>query len=272
MHWELPAKDGLPPKKWPDFPAAMLYGYQVYTTFRWPIETRWLHRHLDRLEQDAQSIGLDWRCDRENLTRHLEACFQPEIPVMRLTVVADADAYGDFFKTPPPSGRLLLSTRPLPAGRESLRLKSIRYQRPLPTIKLGAMAPLMMARRKAMANGFDDVLLMNPSGHLCEASTANIFFIREGVLYTPDPERDGCLPGITRLQVLDAAEALGIPIHTRNPVSIWALRRMDGAFLTNAVQGVELVRSVDQIAFPWLDSTTALLKKLATALSLRDKP
>ncbi|HEY9685961.1 MAG TPA: aminotransferase class IV [Coleofasciculaceae cyanobacterium] len=272
MHWELPAEEGSPPREWLNFPTALLYGYQVYTTFRWPIEARWLHRHMERLESDARAIGLDWRCDRENLTRQLEACFQQEMPVMRLTVVADADAYGDFFKAPSPSGRLLLSTRTLPAGRELLRLKSIRYQRPLPTIKLGAMAPLILTRRKAMAGGFDDVLLVSPQGHLCEASTANIFFIREGGLYTPDPERDGCLPGITRLQVLEAAETLGIPIQTKSPISVWALRRMDGAFLTNAVQGIEPVRCVDQIAFPWSDSAMELLKKLVTALSLRDKP
>jgi branched-subunit amino acid aminotransferase/4-amino-4-deoxychorismate lyase len=272
MHWELPATEGLLPTKRPDFPVALLYGYQVYTTFRWPIETRWLHRHLDRLEHDAQAIRLDWRCNRASLPQHLESCFQPETPVMRLTVFAEADGYGDFFQAQPLPGRLLLSTRTLPARRESLRLKSIRYQRPLPTIKLGAMAPLMMARRKAMASGFEDVLLVNPQGHLCEASTANIFFIREGTLYTPDPERDGCLPGITRQQVLEAAETLGIPTHTRNPVSAWALRRMEGVFLTNAVQGVEPVQSMDQIAFPWPDSATVLLKKLATALSLRDKP
>lgn len=265
MHWELPTREESPPKSWPEFPASLLYGYNVYTTFPWPCPERWFSAHLDRLRHDAASIGLLWTVDREQLKAQLADCYQPDRSVMRLTVFADVNSYGEFYKSGPVPARMVLSIRPLPLVDQPLRLKAIRYQRPLPGIKLGAMAALIWAKRQAISAGFDDVLLVNPEGYICEASTANVFFIREGTLYTPVPERDGCLPGIMREQVLEAADHLNIPLNTKIPLSVWAMPRMEAAFLTNAVQGITPVASMDQVEFAWPSSANSLVEALREA-------
>ena len=58
---------------------------------------------------------------------------------------------------------------------------------------------------KPKSQGFDEALLLNRRGHIFEASRANIFWVKDKVLYTP-PLSSGCLNGITRQQVINKPE------------------------------------------------------------------
>ena len=53
-----------------------------------------------------------------------------------------------------------------------------------------------MSKHKAEAEGYDDALMLDWRGHIAEATGANIFFVMDGELHTPDP--DCFLDGITR--------------------------------------------------------------------------
>src|SRR5690606_27964606 len=66
----------------------------------------------------------------------------------------------------------------------------------------------VLAERDARIKGFDDALILNQAGRVAEASGANVFIVRDGVLLTP-PEVDGALPGITRDTLLRCQEASG---------------------------------------------------------------
>ena len=69
----------------------------------------------------------------------------------------------------------------------------------------------MLARRRAVAAGADDVVLLDHEGNVAEAPIANVFAVKKGVLYTPSL---GCvLPGITRDAVLALAMAEGVPVQ-----------------------------------------------------------
>jgi len=94
---------------------------------------------------------------------------------------------------------------------------------------------------KAQAQGFDEALLLNRSGHIFEASRANIFWIKNKVLYTP-PLSSGCLNGITRQQVLKGAERLKISVKERN-LTPEILKEADAAFLTNSLIGIKLIET-----------------------------
>ena len=75
------------------------------------------------------------------------------------------------------------------------------------------------------------------SGHIFEASRANIFWIKDKVLYTP-PLSSGCLNGITRQQVIKQARKLRIPVKEKN-LTPEILKKSDAAFLTNSLIGIK---------------------------------
>lgn len=90
---------------------------------------------------------------------------------------------------------------------------------------------------KARSQGFDEALLLNRSGHIFEASRANIFWFKDKVLHTP-PLSSGCLNGVTRQQVIKQAVSLKIPVKEKN-LTPETLKKADAAFLTNSLIGIK---------------------------------
>jgi branched-subunit amino acid aminotransferase/4-amino-4-deoxychorismate lyase len=90
---------------------------------------------------------------------------------------------------------------------------------------------------QAKTKGFDEALLLNRRGHIFEASRANIFWVKDHVLYTP-PLSSGCLNGITRQQVLKQAANLKIPVKEKN-LTPEILKKAGTAFLTNSLIGIK---------------------------------
>lgn len=107
---------------------------------------------------------------------------------------------------------------------------------PLAGLKTTSYAERLVAVSQAREEGYDETLMFNTAGFLCEAAMANVFLVSGGILFTPSLET-GCLPGVTRAWVLETAASLGIP--TRE--CLLPDRDVSGAdevFLTSAVRGV----------------------------------
>jgi len=68
----------------------------------------------------------------------------------------------------------------------------------------------VLAKREARMQGADEALILNHAGLVAEASVANVFSVRRGLLSSP-PASDGSLEGITRDSILAIAAELGIP-------------------------------------------------------------
>jgi branched-chain amino acid aminotransferase len=79
---------------------------------------------------------------------------------------------------------------------------------------IGNYAGPRLAYLEARAAGFDDVILLGPSGQLAEAPTANLFIARGGIVATPRLN-DGILPGITRRHIIQLCNALGCTVEER---------------------------------------------------------
>jgi len=100
----------------------------------------------------------------------------------------------------------------------------------------------MLAKRAALAAGFDEVVLLDREGRVAEAPTCNVFAVRGGELVTPPLER--VLAGITRDAVLAVARAEGIPAREAH-LSPEELAEADEAFLTASSLPVQGIASVD---------------------------
>ena len=80
---------------------------------------------------------------------------------------------------------------------------------------VGGYVNMAFQKSEAELNGFDEALVLTPSGHASEASAANLFMVRGGTLITP-PVSDDILEGVTRKAILTLAADLGIPTEIRS--------------------------------------------------------
>jgi branched-chain amino acid aminotransferase len=106
--------------------------------------------------------------------------------------------------------------------RRGIRLDIASWRRPAPhTAPVHAKAAGLymiatLSKHQASDHGFDDALMFDWRGQVAEATGANAFFVRDGVLHTPTP--DAFLNGITRRTVIDLARRRGIEVVER---TIW---------------------------------------------------
>jgi branched-chain amino acid aminotransferase len=80
---------------------------------------------------------------------------------------------------------------------------------------VGGYVNMAFQKSEAELNGFDEALVLTPDGHASEASAANMFMVRDGVLVTP-PVSDDILEGVTRRAIMTLAGDLGIPVEIRS--------------------------------------------------------
>jgi branched-subunit amino acid aminotransferase/4-amino-4-deoxychorismate lyase len=95
----------------------------------------------------------------------------------------------------------------------------------------------LLARAYAHREGADEALFFNLAGNLCEATTANVFLVRNERVETP-PLSAGCLPGITRARVLKLCAELGV-VAAETDISRQSLEDAQEMFLTSSTRGIQ---------------------------------
>jgi branched-chain amino acid aminotransferase len=105
----------------------------------------------------------------------------------------------------------------------------------------------MLAKRRALAAGFDEVVLLDAEGRVAEAPTANVFVCKGGEIATPPLDR--VLAGVTRDSVLAVARAEGIRARERH-LEPEELLDADEAFLTASSMPVQAIASFTLAAEP----------------------
>ena len=114
---------------------------------------------------------------------------------------------------------------------------------PLSAIKTANKLPQILARAEAEERGADEALLLNIDGDVAEASSSNVFWIRNGTVGTP-PVSAGALAGVTRDVMIELCRARQIPVAEES-IARSTLLGMDGIFLTNSGQGIVPVAEID---------------------------
>jgi len=107
-----------------------------------------------------------------------------------------------------------------PAERlKGIRLDWAKYRRPDPKTapSLAKASGLYMictiSKHAAESRGYADALMLDWEGNVAEATGANVFFVKDGVIHTPLADR--FLNGITRQTVIGLAKAKGIEVVER---------------------------------------------------------
>ena len=116
----------------------------------------------------------------------------------------------------------------------------------------------LLARTRAERDGFEDALLLNERDEVCECTTSNLFWFRDGRLETPE-RSCGLLPGVVRAVLMDVQEQAGNPVfETRsNPDR---LRDADEVFVTNSLLEILPVGRIQETTFLRRSQTRALFE------------
>ncbi len=101
------------------------------------------------------------------------------------------------------------------------------------------------AIREASERGFDNAILCDPAGNIAEFATANLFAVKDGIAYTPIPNRT-FLNGITRQRIIKLLRGRDIQVIERS-VTPANLQEADEIFSTgNHAKVMPTVRYEDR--------------------------
>ncbi|HUO93790.1 MAG TPA: branched-chain amino acid aminotransferase [Rhizomicrobium sp.] len=139
----------------------------------------------------------------------------------------------------------------------ALKLKGIRltiadWKRPAPDTAptkakaAGLYMICTLSKHAAEQQGYADAMMFDYRGYVAEATGANMFFVKDGALYTPTP--DCFLDGITRRSVMALARARQIPVHERH-IERHELEGFQECFLTGTAAEVTPVSEIGPYKF-----------------------
>ena len=133
--------------------------------------------------------------------------------------------------------------------KNGIRVKTSSYTHHLPNVtmckaKASSNYPVsIMANQEVTRNGYDEAILMDPQGYVCQGAGENLFLVKDGVLHTPDLA-GGALDGITRRTIVQFAEDLGIKVVERR-ITRDEFYLADEIFMTGTAAEVTPIREYD---------------------------
>lgn len=234
--------------------SAMLYGRGVFTTvaiyngkpFLWPEHWQRLRNHAERLSVD--SAGANERNVGEAV-RKLVAVNQVINGRARIILLARSgrDAWRAKKEGARKTDLLILTSEPqrLPAAGMSLAVSPYRINTfsPLAGVRSLNYLEQVLSWEEAQARDFDEAVMLNERGEIVSATMANIFWVKEGTLYTPALST-GAIAGITRAAIIQLSGKQFIPV-IEGVYELADVAEADEIFLTSASLGVALVTTFD---------------------------
>lgn len=220
-------------------------------------------RHMKRLSVSAKTISLDHGLSGDTLRdyadRTLDANGYDEA-YLRIAITRGVQP-GTLAPSPVVEPTVVVQVEPLPRGGihgESVWDDPVTCiipdTRRMPESVIPAHVKShnylngIQAMIEANEAGADQPLLLDINGHLTEATTANVFLVVDGELWTPDPNAVPVLSGITRAEVIDIASELDIEVVE----GVWGPEILETAhevFLTNTTWEVRPVDAVGNVTF-----------------------
>ncbi len=237
-----------------------------------------LDRHCQRLSQSAKYLNFDLPADQiQTLITDFVQKNQPQVPfyIRPFIYTSDLgitprlhDIEKSFFIYGVELGDYL--------SPDGVRCRFSSWYRqedrslPLRGKISGAYITSSLAKTEAVESGFDESILLNTQGKICEASGMNIFVVRDGRIFTPSVDQD-ILEGITRDSIIQIAKDLGFEVMER-PVDKTELLIADEAFLSGTAAKVTPIKQIENYHLPLERPITKQLKDKITAITENRDP
>jgi branched-chain amino acid aminotransferase len=142
----------------------------------------------------------------------------------------------------------LIETWPLPDNNGKLNEnglhvclydKAVKVADDFSNCKHNNFLPYVMGALFARQEKCNDAILLNQFGNICDSTIANVFFIKDGNIFTPSLTQ-GCISGVMRKFVIDTLKNQGIAI-TEAAITPDELINADEVFLTNSIYNLRWV-------------------------------
>lgn len=230
------------------FDNSLLYAEGLFETFL-GVGDRvvFAKEHLDRLHRGAKVIGLKIPASRTQIEAWMRSALKAHpahVKQLRLTVTAGDSARwrGEAGK---PQVVILVGPHQLPTRPSRLIISPFRIDQEsvFRRIKTISYAIQAAALRLAKQRKYDDAIMLNERGYVAEVSSANIFWVKRGIVYTP-PIEAGCLEGITREVMLRETRKLKLKLIEKHAT----LEQMLAAQEIFISSSTRLVIAVSEIA------------------------
>lgn len=226
-----------------------------------------LNYHLERMAEAASAFAIPLDSDqvKEELARF---CQLNSVPRAVVKVVISRGRGGrGYSPAAQPNPIRILSLHPSPqsewqdnklAIRVGISSVALSAQPRLAGLKhLNRLEQVLAKQEVDQQNQWDDALVLDEKKHLIEATSANLFLIKGGEVFTPKLECCG-VKGCVRRLLLDRLESdLNIKIYEKK-LKLSELKSADEIFLTNSVAGVIPVKQVGLWQFQQRQNTNKI--------------
>lgn len=245
---------------------AFLGGIAVYETLRTYNGHIWqLNKHLDRLSRSAEGLEINLPYSLaeigEMIGETLQRCAFAEARV-RVTVTAGSSQnYGGSVS--PSLVIIVHELRELPLKEAGVLVTLFNAERVLPEVKSCNLLIAHLAGKAAKKTGAFEALLVNFRGEITEGAISNVFFVKAGILITPN---ENILSGTTRELIIELARSAGISVEERVVLND-ELNAIHECFICNAIRGIVPVKEIcdserKKISFNVGDGVTGRIKQL----------
>lgn len=251
---------------------AFRYGDGVFETIRIELGTiLWLEHHFERLTKSARLLylnpGTDWsqaHFEKDILSLYFQNHPDNGSARVRYSLFRDD---GGLYTPMTNTASHLIESDPIDQPFFALNTKGIEIDLYTDIRKaVNLLSPLkgisavlyVLASIHKRAEGLGDCLILNQSGHIAEATSSNLFMIKNSRIYTP-PLNEGCVDGIMRSIILEILKEQGLePIE--KPIAPKELMGADELFLCNTIQGLRWVYRYRDKTF--LNGQTATIMRM----------
>lgn len=258
------------------------YGYSVfegirsYRTTNGETKIFKAKEHYDRLQRSAELVNLPYHWTTEELTAvTYEVLKLNDLQDAYIRPVVYAPANMSFVQNE--QSFLVIEVWAMQPflGDKLLRIMTSSFERPNPkAFKIEAKAAghyvnSLLASHEAKAKGFDEALLLDMNGNVAEAPGANLFYEKDGKLFTP--AKGNILPGITRATVFELCAESGIEVEEKF-FTLDELKNADAVFYCGTAAEVIGFDSLDdqKFALNWNDSVSRKIQVAYKKLVVED--
>lgn len=242
---------------------SLFYGEGVFETFRYkaglPVH---LEKHLNRLKEGTALLNMEMP-DEDYIVSLIDQAVKgagSSNLYVKLCILSEGSK--PFYEKSQGSQVLILVKTyqsPKVAMKAGVCSFTKNSSSPILRIKTFNYLENIIARREALAKGFDEALFVNEKGKITEGSAGNIFWYKTGMLYTPSVEC-GILPGTTREMLLEIKDELGLEIE-EGGFSLEELLSSEFAFFTNSLSACVAISQVEDKMIPMNNPVYRMIHK-----------
>jgi len=230
---------------------AFIYGDLLFETIKIQQGKPQLIRlHYNRLAESARLLRFDFEMGFETFEQAIISALEERQDArVRFTVYRDSEG---FYTPQQHQTSHIIEVFPLPDTKKegiNIGLYTDLYKpcHELSNLKSGNALIYVMAGIWGKEKNFYDGILLNEHGCICEATSSNIFLVKEDKVFTP-ALTEGCVDGVMRKHIIEQLKGEDYHI-TESVITMEQLMEADHVFLTNAIQGIVSVNQFGPKAF-----------------------